>query len=69
MPQESPGEPNTMQMGISMVKKKKRKSKSKMKKGQSKPHGFEEYYVDPPVSPEDFTLEQSLYHPSKPFEE
>lgn len=52
------------------VKKKKKKSgKSKSKKASEKPTGFEEYYVDPPVTPADFLEEQSLYDPAKTFAE
>ena len=48
-------------------KKKKRSGKSKSKRASEKPTGFEEYYVDPPVTPEEFQEEQSLYDPTKPF--
>ncbi|KAI1267113.1 Argonaute siRNA chaperone complex subunit Arb1-domain-containing protein [Xylariaceae sp. FL1019] len=45
-------------------KKKKRKRKPKAQKGT----GFEEYYADPPITPQEAEHERSeLYHPNKPF--
>ena len=46
-------------------KKKKKKSKSKMGRGLNKPTGFEEYYVDPPVTPLEHTEELALYSPER----
>ncbi|RDW62902.1 uncharacterized protein DSM5745_10013 [Aspergillus mulundensis] len=43
--------------------KKKRKSRRpKSKRGKSKPTGFEEYYVDAPMTVEEYETEQSLYN-------
>jgi len=36
---------------------------------KTKPTGFEEYWTDPPVTPEVFEEEQDLYSPSLPFAE
>jgi hypothetical protein len=47
-----------------LKKKKKKRSKPKA----PNPTGFEEYYVDPPITPTEYEEEQSLYHPDKPFE-
>ncbi|KAF7596332.1 hypothetical protein BBP40_002076 [Aspergillus hancockii] len=48
-------------------KKKKSKSRFKNKRGQNKPTGFEEYYVDAPMTPEEYREEKSLYDISKPI--
>ncbi|PLB47241.1 hypothetical protein P170DRAFT_363673 [Aspergillus steynii IBT 23096] len=42
-------------------KKKKSKKKPKSKRGKNKPTGFEEYYVDAPMTPEQFEEEKSIY--------
>ena len=34
---------------------------------QANPTGFEEYYVDPPVTPEEYNIEQDLYSSSRSF--
>ncbi|KAF5859634.1 hypothetical protein ETB97_002607 [Aspergillus alliaceus] len=47
--------------------KKKRKPKSKAKHGRGKPTGFEEYYVDAPITPKEFEEEKALYDSSKPL--
>ncbi|KZF23181.1 hypothetical protein L228DRAFT_245915 [Xylona heveae TC161] len=51
--------------GVEVPKKKKKKSKRKA----NKPTGFEEYYVDAPITPAEFEEERGLYHPSRSFAE
>ncbi|KAI9376395.1 Argonaute complex, subunit Arb1 [Aspergillus egyptiacus] len=48
-------------------KKKKRNRRPKSKKGKNKPTGFEEYYVDPPITAEEHEFEQSFYDVSRPI--
>ncbi|KAL4887534.1 Argonaute complex, subunit Arb1 [Aspergillus karnatakaensis] len=63
-------------------KKKKKNRRPKSKKGrvgalktdtdshltrQNKPSGFEEYYVDAPITVEEYELEKSIYHASRPI--
>ena len=50
-------------------KKKGEKRKSKSKKARVIPTGFEEYYVDAPVTPAEFEEEKGLYDESRPFTE
>lgn len=50
-------------------KKKSRKRKPKSKRGLNAPTGFEEYYVDPPLTSVEAEEEQGLYHESLPFRE
>ncbi|KAF3483132.1 argonaute-binding protein [Arthroderma uncinatum] len=52
--------------GVTIVKKKKPKKKSKSKEGKKKPTGFEEYYVDAPLTPAEHAEEKMIYDPSKP---
>lgn len=63
--------------GVTAVKKKKRSKKSKSQRGrvcvpkvtseqslialQNKPTGFEEYYADPPLTPDEYKEERSIY--------
>ena len=56
-------------IGSAPKKKKKKPSKSKSKRGLAAPTGFEEYYVDAPVTPAEFEEEKGLYHESRPFTE
>ena len=51
----------------SVKTKKKTKKKPKSKRGRNAPSGFEEYYVDPPVTPAEHQVEKGLYHESIPF--
>ncbi|KAK2882657.1 hypothetical protein FQN49_000131 [Arthroderma sp. PD_2] len=51
---------------ITVVPKKKPKKKSKGRKGKKKATGFEEYYVDPPMTPAEHAEERTVYDPSKP---
>ncbi|EGE04706.1 hypothetical protein TEQG_03880 [Trichophyton equinum CBS 127.97] len=48
---------------ISAPVKKKPKKRSKGKKGKKKITGFEEYYVDPPMTPAEHEEEKSIYDP------
>ncbi|PYH83835.1 hypothetical protein BO82DRAFT_372973 [Aspergillus uvarum CBS 121591] len=52
---------------IKPKKKKKKSKKSRSKRGLGKPTGFEEYYVDVPMTPAEFETEQVLYNPSRPI--
>ncbi|KAL2796317.1 Argonaute complex, subunit Arb1 [Aspergillus keveii] len=47
--------------------KKKKNRRPKSKRGKDKPTGFEEYYVDAPITVEEHKLEQDLYHVSRPI--
>ncbi|KAI9724002.1 MAG: hypothetical protein M1812_000720 [Candelaria pacifica] len=47
----------------------KKKKRSKGGKGKNKPTGFEEYYVDAPITPEESKEEEDLYSPSRTFVE
>ncbi|KKK22982.1 hypothetical protein AOCH_002690 [Aspergillus ochraceoroseus] len=42
-------------------KKRKRSKKSKSKRGRNKPTGFEEYYVDAPMTVEEYDTEKELF--------
>ena len=67
---ETGGENQNTAVGIgSAPKKKKKKSKSKSKRGLVAPTGFEEYYVDAPVTPAEFEEEKGLYDESRAFTE
>ncbi|KAI9763147.1 MAG: hypothetical protein M1835_007920 [Candelina submexicana] len=46
-----------------------KKKKNKGRKGKNKPTGFEEYYVDAPLTPEESKEEEDLYNPSRTFVE
>ncbi|KIY01849.1 uncharacterized protein Z520_01987 [Fonsecaea multimorphosa CBS 102226] len=48
-------------------KKKKKRSKPASKRGPTKPTGFEDYFADPPLTPEEHAEEQEIYHPGLPF--
>ncbi|KAL5352110.1 hypothetical protein ACLOAV_002055 [Pseudogymnoascus australis] len=51
-------------------KKKKKKKSSGKKKKKPNPTGFEEFYADPPITPEDHKEEvEQLYHFARPFAE
>ena len=67
---EAGDEDENIAVGIgSAPKKKKKKSKPKSKRGLAAPTGFEEYYVDAPVTPAEFEEEKSLYDDSRAFTE
>ncbi|KAL8959248.1 MAG: hypothetical protein Q9193_003857 [Seirophora villosa] len=58
----------SMDIGLASGKKKSKKRKPKSKRGlQAAPTGFEEFYVDPPVTPAEFKEEQDLYDPDIEF--
>lgn len=48
-------------------KKKKKKSSGINKKLKVNPTGFEEFYADPPTTPEDYQVESDLYDPGRDF--
>ncbi|KAL4951121.1 Argonaute complex, subunit Arb1 [Aspergillus filifer] len=53
---------------LGIPKKKNKKSrKPKSKRGKNKPTGFEEYYVDAPITAEEHQFELDLYHVSLPI--
>lgn len=56
-----------MQMEVGGKKKKSKKKKPKSQRGLNNPTGFEEYYVDPPITPEEYEEEKSMYDISLPF--
>ncbi|KAL9005150.1 MAG: hypothetical protein Q9188_002064 [Gyalolechia gomerana] len=57
----APGD--SAEVGVASVKKKSRKKKSKSKRGLAAPTGFEEFYVDAPLTPAEFDEEKGLYDP------
>ncbi|KAL8854321.1 MAG: hypothetical protein Q9221_000807 [Calogaya cf. arnoldii] len=60
------GEP--MSMGVGAAGKKKRsKKKPKSQRGLNAPTGFEEFYVDTPLTPAEYEEEKDLYDPELPF--
>ena len=62
-----PDDAGTAPVGVGSVAKKKKKRKSKMSRGIGKPTGFEEYFVDAPITPIEHEEEQLLYSPKKGF--
>ncbi|TVY39550.1 Argonaute-binding protein, partial [Lachnellula occidentalis] len=50
-----------------LKKKKKKKSSGINKKLKVNPTGFEEFYADPPTTPEDYQIESDLYDPDLDF--
>ncbi|KAA8652490.1 hypothetical protein EYZ11_005203 [Aspergillus tanneri] len=52
---------------IGPKKKKKTRRKPKSKRGKNKPTGFEEFYVDAPMTPEQYQEEKELYDISRPL--
>ncbi|KAL9030217.1 MAG: hypothetical protein Q9196_001633 [Gyalolechia fulgens] len=61
----APGD--STEVGVASVKKKSKKKKSKSKRGLAAPTGFEEFYVDAPLTPAEFDEEKGLYDPDIPF--
>ncbi|KAJ5086521.1 hypothetical protein NUU61_007828 [Penicillium alfredii] len=49
------------------AKKRSRKRRPKSKRGQGKPTGFEDFYADAPVTPEEYEELCELYDPELPF--
>ncbi|OJZ83958.1 hypothetical protein ASPFODRAFT_209672 [Aspergillus luchuensis CBS 106.47] len=73
-PDSAPNSPKSQSLEelpieFDQAKKKKKKSKTrpKSKRGKNKPTGFEEYYVDAPITPEEFSAEKELYNVSRPL--
>ncbi|MCJ1311801.1 hypothetical protein MMC25_005474 [Agyrium rufum] len=68
-PNEEPHSQTTpMNLSTNEPKKKKRsKKKPKSKRGLNAPTGFEEFYVDAPLTPAEHSLERDLYDPNLPF--
>ncbi|KAL8653049.1 MAG: hypothetical protein Q9210_002337 [Variospora velana] len=52
-----------MEIGAASGKAKRKKNKPKSKRGLGAPTGFEEFYVDAPLTPVEFKEEQDLYDP------
>ncbi|KIW81854.1 hypothetical protein Z517_04880 [Fonsecaea pedrosoi CBS 271.37] len=48
-------------------KSKKKRRKPASKRGLGKPTGFEDYFADPPLTPEQYAEEQEIYHPRLSF--
>ncbi|KAM0093157.1 hypothetical protein ACP6JD_003448 [Aspergillus fumigatus] len=46
---------------VESKKKKKKTSRSKIKRGRNKPTGFEEYYVDAPITPQEYAEGREIY--------
>ncbi|KAL6719295.1 hypothetical protein ACLMJK_003534 [Lecanora helva] len=55
------------QAGMGMAKKKRKSKRPKSKRGLNAPSGFEEYYVDTPVTPAEFEEEKKIYDSSYKF--
>ena len=71
-PEEEDDEDNQLVLERSTTstgEKKKKKKKSKSKRGLTAPSGFEEYYVDAPLTPAEHGEEKGIYHNSVPFRE
>ncbi|KAM3069454.1 hypothetical protein ACMFMG_005559 [Clarireedia jacksonii] len=49
--------------------KKKKKKKSSGKNKKAAPTGFEEFYADPPITPDEHEEESNIYHEGRPFVE
>ncbi|KAL1953876.1 hypothetical protein VTO42DRAFT_2062 [Malbranchea cinnamomea] len=62
---DSPFEEKNVTQELIMMKKKKKKG-LKGGRGKKKPTGFEEYYVDAPMTPAEFEEEKKLYDASIP---
>ncbi|GFF41661.1 argonaute-binding protein 1 [Aspergillus udagawae] len=55
---------------VNMVESKKEKKKTtrpKSKRGKNKPTGFEEYYVDAPITPQEYAEGREIYDVSRPI--
>ncbi|KAF7158469.1 hypothetical protein CNMCM5623_003472 [Aspergillus felis] len=55
---------------VNMVESKKKKKKAtrpKSKRGKNKPTGFEEYYVDAPITPQEYAEGREIYDVSRPI--
>ncbi|KAL8807303.1 MAG: hypothetical protein Q9182_000808 [Xanthomendoza sp. 2 TL-2023] len=70
VPGDTPTAGESIEMGVSSVKKKsKNKKKPKSKRGLTAPTGFEEFYVDAPLTPAEHEVEKDLYNPDLAFSE
>ncbi|KAI4146462.1 MAG: hypothetical protein LQ341_002073 [Variospora aurantia] len=56
-----------MEIGAGSGKAKRKKNKPKSKRGLAAPTGFEEFYVDAPLTPVELKEEQNLYDPDIDF--
>ncbi|KAH1278392.1 hypothetical protein KXV95_005573 [Aspergillus fumigatus] len=52
---------------VESKKKKKKTSRSKIKRGRNKPTGFEEYYMDAPITPQEYAEGREIYDVSRPI--
>ncbi|KAL8678881.1 MAG: hypothetical protein Q9186_004816 [Xanthomendoza sp. 1 TL-2023] len=60
----APTAAGSIEIGVGAVKKKsKNKKKPKSKRGLTAPTGFEEFYVDAPLTPAEHEVEKGLYDP------
>ncbi|RAK99031.1 uncharacterized protein BO80DRAFT_143151 [Aspergillus ibericus CBS 121593] len=67
-PEEQQAQDPVMPVELGEPKKKKRsKPRPKSKRGKNKPTGFEEYYVDAPITPQEFENERQIYDVSRPL--
>ncbi|GLA15802.1 hypothetical protein AnigIFM62618_002352 [Aspergillus niger] len=66
-PKSQPLEELPIEIDQAKKKMKKSKARPKSKRGKNKPTGFEEYYVDAPITPEEFSAEKELYNVSRPL--
>ncbi|GAB1214547.1 hypothetical protein ATERTT37_003711 [Aspergillus terreus] len=66
---ENDQEPSSVPLdNVDIPKKKpKKKKKPKSQRGIGKPTGFEEYYVDAPMTPDEYHEELALYDPERPI--
>ncbi|KAK6583808.1 hypothetical protein PZA11_003538 [Diplocarpon coronariae] len=56
-------------VGAAAPKKKKKNKKSSGKNKKPPPTGFEEFFADPPITPDEFDEERDLYDENRPFED
>ncbi|KAJ6081172.1 hypothetical protein N7499_006046 [Penicillium canescens] len=56
-----------MELDVGVVKKKKNKRRSKAKRGLDAPTGFEPFFADAPLTPDEFQEIKKVYDPALPF--
>ncbi|KAL8817759.1 MAG: hypothetical protein Q9223_003468 [Gallowayella weberi] len=61
---DTPAAGESVEMNVSSAKKKSKKRKPKSKRGLTAPTGFEEFYVDAPLTPAEHEVEKDLYNPN-----
>ncbi|KAL4802332.1 Argonaute complex, subunit Arb1 [Aspergillus unguis] len=61
------GEEEVVVPELAPANKQKKSRKPKSKRGKNKPTGFEEYYVDTPITAEEYEFELDLYDTSRPI--